>query len=451
MTKPMLQAQGGVSPVQFTLRLRAAGRALLSRDFQGVAPNSMIPPRGISKRGGAIVTETTSLRHSAVWACLRLRADLVSTMPIDCYRSGTGELKGIDIEVPRPPVLVNPGGDEWDYVDWMTASQHSFDGSGNVIGLISEYDGNNLPSRIDLQNMSSVTVIQRKGQRFPIYKIDGTEYSNDPSKKRKEVWHERQFPVPGLAVGMSPLMFAAWSVGEFLSIQDFVLDWFGGGAVPKAKMRNKARSLKDTDITKAKQWYRDVMTNGDLIVFGNDWEYDMIQSETSGFGWLEMRGATVPDIARFMGCPADLIDAAVSGQAITYANISQRNLQFLIMNLGPTVIRREKNLSKLLLQPRFVKLNTDALLRLDPETRALVIGKRIDQRTLTVTEARALDNLPPLTAAQEAEFARLFPIKVATTPPEKVASQQRALSRWAEDVDAPVSAVPGQIEVPEWL
>ena len=42
---------------------------------------------GRASAGGAVrVTPDSALASSAVWACLRLRADLVSTMPIDTYR-----------------------------------------------------------------------------------------------------------------------------------------------------------------------------------------------------------------------------------------------------------------------------------------------------------------------------------------------------------------------------
>ncbi|WP_309139976.1 phage portal protein [Micromonospora sp. 4G55] len=100
--------------------------------------------------------------------------------------------------------------------------------------------------------------------------------------------------------------------------------------------------------------------------------------------------------------------AVQGGSNINYANITQRNLQFLIMHLGPAVARREKNLTKLLSRPRYVKLNTDALLRMDPLERAKVITEKIKNRTMTPTEARALDDNPPLTAQQIQEFTDLF-------------------------------------------
>lgn len=113
--------------------------------------------------------------------------------------------------------------------------------------------------------------------------------------------------------------------------------------------------------------------------------------------------------------PADLIEAAVSGQAVTYANISQRNLQFIIMNLGPVVFRREKALSAFLPKGRFVKLNSDAILRMDPETRAKVLGQQVQDRLLAPSEARAIDNRLPFTEEQLAEFDRLWPVRTQPT------------------------------------
>jgi len=170
-----------------------------------------------------------------MWACLRLRADLISTFPCDTFRSVQGAGLDLNVSVPKPPVLVTPGGDAWDYVEWMWASQHDFDKSGNIIGVITEWDGRNMPARIDLAPASATTVIQRKGDPVPLYKIDNTEYRgrwSGPNSAGK-IWHERQYPVPGIPVGLSPLAYAAWSIGEALSLQDFALDWFGGGPCPR--------------------------------------------------------------------------------------------------------------------------------------------------------------------------------------------------------------------------
>jgi HK97 family phage portal protein len=391
-----------------------------------------IPPRPGSSgsRGVVSVTSDSAMRHSAVWACLRIRADLVSTFPLDVMRRVQGMRP---VEVPRPPVLVDPGGARWDYQDWMYASQVDLDRAGNVLGLVTQRDGNGKPARIDLQGLGDWTVreIAKTGELK--YRVKGVEYTAD------QVWHERQYVVSGLPVGLSPIAYAAWSVSEYLSAQQFALDWFGGGAVPKAHAKNTARTLDSKESSAIKERYRQVLDHGDLLVTGRDWEYNPLQSQQMGMEWLEGRKYGLADICRFLGVPADMVEAAVSaGGSVRYENITSRHLDFLILHLGPAVSRREKNLTKLLSAPRFVKLNTDALLRMDPEKRAKMLDEAIMHRRMTVTEARELDNRPPLTAEQEAEFVRLFGVPRVSA--ETTARDEREPDPW-ERV-SPWSAVP---------
>ncbi|NUP16557.1 MAG: phage portal protein [Streptomyces sp.] len=374
------------------------------RDYAGATADQLIPPRPSQGSGAAAVTNETALRHSAVWACLRLRANLISTMPVDLYR----KVDGIQVEVPKPPVLVTPGGDEVGMPEWMYSSQFDLDRAGNTIGLITAKDGLGFPARIELAPIGDCTVRMRKGKKT--YLIGGIKY------EPHEVWHEKQYTVAGLPVGLSPVAYAAWSISEFLSIQQFALDWFSSGAVPSAHLKNTAKTISPDVADTTKQRFKAAVQGRDLFVTGNDWDYEMIQAEQAGADWIAAKNFGIGDVARFFDCPADLIDAAVSGSSITYANMGQRNLQFLIMSLGPAVSRRENALSRLSSRPRFVKLNAGALLRMDPQTQASVIKTRIDSRTLAPSEARALYDQAPFTEQQMAEFDRLFGKGTQATP-----------------------------------
>ncbi|MFG2899533.1 phage portal protein [Streptomyces zaomyceticus] len=382
------------------------------RAAQLASPEDMIAVTRAQRSGGKIpITNETAMRHSAVWACLRLRADLVSTMPVDVYR----KVDGIQVEVPKPPVLVTPGGAQVGIQEWIYSSQVDLDRAGNAFGLITERsgvigpDGRGLPARIDLLALGDVT-IRGRGSEITKYIVGGTEY------EPWEVWHEKQYTIAGMPLGLSPVAYAAWTLEEALSAQQFARDWFAGGAVPMAELKNTAKTINPDQAKVAKDMFNASVANGDLFVHGNDWEYKAIQAVASQSSFLEAREFAMTDIARFFGCPADMIDAAVSGSSITYASITQRNLQFLIMNLGPAVARREGAFSRGLVSgPRVVKLNSDALLRMDPEARARTIAAQIISRTLTPDEGRALDNRPPLTDADYAQFAKLFG-KAPTTP-----------------------------------
>jgi phage portal protein BeeE len=87
----------------------------------------------------------------------------------------------------------------------------------------------------------------------------------------------------------------------------------------------------------------------------------------------------------------------------------------LIMHVGPAVSRREDALCDLTSKPRYVKLNSDALLRMDPQARAAMFKTQIDARILAPSEARALDEREPFTPEQIAEFDHFWPPKAAPT------------------------------------
>lgn len=385
----------------------------LSERFWGIGSvGELIPRRSVSTPPNApYVSADTALRHSAVWAALRLRADLISTMPIDVYRNvslGAGEPVQ-QIEAPKTPVLVNPGGERIGFMEWMYSSQIELDRSGNSIGIIRQVDSAGFPARIDLQP-SSICSINIKDGNLDSYRIGGKKY--DPS----EIWHERQFTVSGMHIGLSPVAYAAYVISEYMSIQQFVTAWFTGGAIPRARLQNTEKKLNNKEATIVKEAWRGAIAMGEPFVHGNDWQYDLIQANSASADWLEGEKASAIDVARYFGVPADMIDAALAtGKgSITYANISQRNLQLLIVNLGPAIARREYALSNLLPRPRYINFNTDSLLRMDPASRATWLAGRIDSRQLAPSEARAIENLPPFTDKQIAEFETFWPAKAAT-------------------------------------
>lgn len=357
--------------------------------------------------GSVAVNQTTALRHSAVWACRRQRANLVSTLPLDLYRL----VDGVQVEVPKPPLLIAPGTDGQDIVSWLWATDWDLSGYGNTFGLITQRWGASgsfpgWPARIELMPAGEV-VVKADGERVAEYRLGKDRWSVE-NGRIGDVWHERINQPAGLAVGLNPVQAAAMTIGGYLSAQEFALNWFSAGGVPSVALKPTAVDLNDDQAEVAKRRWMNATASRGPAVLPKGWEIEMIDVPAASEAYMAEKQWSVTDVARYFDWPADLIDGAVSGSSVTYANVTQRNLQALVMHLGPAVVRREVALSRAVPAPRFVKFNTDALLRMDPEAVSRKLGQEIRDRITLPSEARKLMNRAPYTPEQIAEFEALF-------------------------------------------
>jgi HK97 family phage portal protein len=323
-----------------------------------------------------------------VWGALRLRADLISTLPVDVFRM-QGDRQ---VQAQTTPLFVSPA-EGMLFHEWCYSSQVDLDRYGNTFGQIVGRDAAGWPTQVELWPASDVAVLLT-GMRVTGYRFAGKVYSP------RDVWHERQYTVAGLRVGLSPIAYAAWSVGNYLSAQEFALDWYAAGAHPAGTLRHtEAANLDPKVLDAAKQRFKVATQDRDIFATGKEWEFIPAQVDAQTSQFLEQMRSTAIDVCRFIGVPSFAIDASISGSAITYQNVTQAQLFLLVNHLGPAILRRERHLSHYgLPAPRFMKLNSDALLRLDPTGRTDVTAKQIDAWIRTPDEVRALENLPPLTA-----------------------------------------------------
>lgn len=367
-------------------------------------PEKFLADQRSRRVANQVVDRDSALRLSALWAALRLRADMVSTMPVDVYR----KVDNVAVEVPKPAVLVSPDGSEYGLTDWLYRTQLDLDSCGNTFGLIEERDGAGRPATIQLLDASKVTVVKR-GKDLTI------RYGREEIPWDERIWHERQYPVSGSLLGLSPIAYAAFTMNSSLSAAQFAADWFGAGGTPSQHLKNTAKTLDSTEAQRVKDRYKSTISSGDVFVSGSDWELSLLTAKASDMMFLDQQSATARDICRYVGVPGDMVDVDTASGSITYANITQRNLQFLTINLDPTLTRRERAFSRrLVASPRFVKFNRGSLMRMDLTSRYAAHGVGITNRFITPNEARQFEDLPPLTDEQAAQFAALFNAKAET-------------------------------------
>lgn len=356
--------------------------------------SQLIEPReGKRTSAFAPVTPDAALRHSAVWACLRLRADLISTMPIDVVAYGP---RGERFGAPLPPVMVSPDGGGMTWTEWVYASQVDLDSQGNTVGVIEEVDGAGRPKVIRLVSASKV-VYRGVGSKITEYKVGKETYSPG------QIWHEKQYALAGMGVGLSPLAYAAATLNGYASAQDYVSSWFESSATPGGHLQYQDQ-LDPAEARFAKERFRASISGGDVFVSGKEWEFKPVSATAASSQFLESMQASVVEVCRYLSVPADMIDGAVSGSSVTYANISQRNLQLLITNIGPAIHRREMAWGRMLPPGQVARLNTNAILRLDPAQRMVNHVAAINAKIYPPSRALALEDMPPLTPDELGEF-----------------------------------------------
>ena len=154
---------------------------------------------------GTAVTTDTAQRLSAVWACIRLLTDVVSTMPCHAYTAGSRD--PVD---PAPPMLRSPAAGV-PFHDWVAQVLRSLLLTGNAWGIITSRVGAGLrPSQIELIAPHRVTV-QVATDGTVTYRLDGREIDRD------DLWHLRAYPTAGSLLGLSPIGYAAQAVGVGLA------------------------------------------------------------------------------------------------------------------------------------------------------------------------------------------------------------------------------------------
>ena len=375
--------------------------SLFRRDVQLIG--TLIPPRSLSARPGKpLVNSKVAMQQSVIWAAMNLHAAIESMMPADTFRV----VDGVKVNIPNPPVLLAPSsfadGHDDTLGEWLYQRRMSLMGWGNFFGEITQRNQFGLPVRIQPVDPEEVTV-RIKGRQIVEYRFGRVEM--DP----KNVWHDRDNLLPGIPVGLSPVAYAMLAIETSASTRRFAADWFGNSATPGGHLRNTEKAMKpeDGDVVKAK--FKRSVEAGDVFASGKDWEFIPLQAKAAESGFIEEMHYSDIELCRFFNTPANILDVAYTGTSrIVYANITQANLDFMVVRMGPNLKRTDDALTNLTPRPQQVKLNRSAFLAMDDVTRASLMKTRIDARLSTPDQERAIDDQPPLSEADYGQIERLF-------------------------------------------
>lgn len=334
------------------------------------------------------VGEREALTHSAVWSCVWLIGDLLSTLPLKAFRTAQGRTVELDT---LPSVFASPS-IEVSAVDWVSQHVTSLLLRGNAYGVVTRRDAAGWPTAIE--NVSADVVrVSRDADGRRNYKIGSSAVDSS------DVFHVIGRPWPGLPYGLSVIEFAARNIRLGLATEKFGSDFFAGGAHPTAILS----TTKDVDAVQAravKDRFKTATGSRDVVVLGQDLKYSPLQISPNESQFLETIDASAVTVARWFGVPPELIAASSSGQSVTYANLNDRMRSLLTFALNPWMKRLEDAYTALIPRPQYVKFGVGGMLRADQKTRYESHKLAIEAGFMTVDEVRALEELPPLGGSQ---------------------------------------------------
>lgn len=339
----------------------------------------------------APVDTDSAMRLSAVWACVRLIAGVGSTFPLDQQR----DRDGLAVEVPRSPLWTQPAPD-MSLTTWLWQLWSSGLTAGNFYGLVTGMLANGYPSTVEPVDPGCVTWEQASDGSWRS-RVDGVLVDRWPSGP---LFHIPFFTQPGRPFGMSPVQNARVTINAGLQAEKFGTEFFTGGGIPNAVIYSE-NELTAEQSTTIKDRFLDAVAGRAPAVMGAGLKYERIAVDPEDSQFLDAQRFTVEQIARIYGVFPEMIGAATSGSSVTYANREQRAADWLSFGLMPYLIPIEDGLSTLVPRPQRVKFNTSALLRSDTKTRYETHAVGITNRFLTVNEARAFEDMPPLDGGDE--------------------------------------------------
>lgn len=342
-----------------------------------------------------------SLRAGAVWKCVDLIASMAALMTPQAFKGpGIGHGQAT-LVTNQPPIVVQPSADA-DIADFVYMATASLLLRGNVYGRIVDRGPFGLPTQIELEHPDKVKVEQQKDGRVT-YKFGQEEIPPD------QVWHRMAYRMPGVRTGLSPIKYQQKTIQQNLSAQRFGNQWFDDGGHPSGILTNETAKIvdqKDANVVK-QRFLAAVHGTREPVVLGGGWQYKQIQIAPDESQFLETMKYSGAQICGIYRVPAELVNEASEGSAITYANVESRGLDFLTFTMQRWVSSWERWFTQLLPASQYAKMDTSVLLRTDALTRWQIHHMQVGARILAGSEIRTLEDIPPATPEQQAEIDAL--------------------------------------------
>ncbi len=388
-------------PLLSRFRRQAETRSVM-RDDDNNLPFLHMLAKYRESSAGRYVDEQTALRFSAVFSCVTLLADMISSLPLPMYRrlQPRGKERATDHPLYRllhdrvNPVLTS--------FQWRNTCQMHLGTWGNSYCHVERHRDGPLAGRAkELWPITPwrVRIAIEKGVLvYKVLDMDNTEKMYLPG----EMLHIPWVSLDG-RTGLSPIGLAREAIGLGLAAEEFGARFFSNDARPSFFIKHP-QSLSDTAYARLKEHWADEHQGvsrshlHDILEEGMDIQQVGIPPEDAQF--LQTRRFQVEEIARWYRIAPHLI-GDVERSTSWGTGIEQQNIGFHTYTLRPWLVRWEQALNNNLIpEPEqaeyFAEFLVEGMLRGDVKTRyeAYAIGRQWGW--LSANDIRELENLNPI-------------------------------------------------------
>jgi HK97 family phage portal protein len=335
---------------------------------------------------GMSVTEDTSLRLSAVYACVRLISDTISTLPYDQYIRRDGQrfpYRPKDSWVDRPSTEM-PKTTFWKQIIVSLLLD------GNAFVLVTR-SGNEIVDLTPL-NPKQVRVERRDGRK--VFIINNTQVVGPD-----QVLHLTEMLMPGELRGVSRIVQAKEALGLGLALEEYAAQFFGNGAYaggvlefPDKLSPEQRKEIRDT-WNSVHQGPRRAHRVGMLWGGG---KFNPLTVDPTASQLVDQRKFAVEEVARIFRVPPFMLGVSENA-AMAFASIEQQQLFFRQHTIQPYVEMLEDHFQMLLENPAtFVKFNMSSIVRADLSSRYSAYNVALLAGFMSVNDVRRLEDQGPV-------------------------------------------------------
>ena len=342
------------------------------------------------------VSPDSALRLAAVYACVRILAETIASLPLVVYqrRPDGGKDRVTDhwlyrLMAKRPNRFQNP-------FEWREMLQGHLALRGNAFNQIITNPRGEIIELMPIHpDRVKIELLPSGEYRYRISDRSGTEVI----LPRGEVWHLRGLSSDGL-MGMSPIELARENLGTALAAQGYGARFFANDAKPTGGWIEFPGSFKDSEAKKVfRESYQQAQSGsnrGKVLVLENGMKFHEVGVTNKDAQFLELRKFQITDVARLFRVPPHMI---ADLDRATFSNIEQQSLEFVMHTMTPWAERWEASIqSELLLESDDIEIEFDFanLMRGDASSRSSYYQSGIQNGWLTRNEARIAENLNPI-------------------------------------------------------